>query len=500
MGVASVRDRRFKINEAYKKSVRTTTIKAASRGLLGCVKCKADREGRHCNKAHNRSWVHCKRHGSQAWLSTINSEALATSKESGSNGNPPSTTPLVLLPPDAGKWKQPTRSELDTFLSTRYTTAIQRGLPDLSAQPRLKLTSWSVADVQRLFQNAVVTSHPRFLTLPPNLAADPTISPPRFHQAFSHSYDELHIGVVEVVAALIESVELTEFLILPQPDQATSSAIHETFGVHNPPQNQATPTSKFRPENRLVPNLVVGTMSDLLVKWNTFDLPFDPEDQLHYTIPPPTKVCAGGVAKPIALTFALSSCKLYLVDLVRMRSPFLPNGVLPCANSNCPKPHPQAQYWGVTHLGAGGITRILRADGFFDFITSVHRVCLTCGTTSYDHAPAVLSQLPLVLRQEIDMDISTASLSSTMLTRSCAHALRLFQTRQIGASTFSTTAHNLAIRTFTEREGEYYSMGLEYLHHLEVCLFHDSSVQLFTFAFCHEEIDTNCKHFSNSKP
>ena len=67
------------------------------------------------------------------------------------------------------------------------------------------------------------------------------------------------------------------------------------------------------------------------------------------------------------------------------------------------------------------------------------------------------------------MELSSGNLSSIILTRAAAHSLRLLQTRKVGPTTFSTTLNGLAIKAYPEREGAYYSQGLEYIRHLEVC-------------------------------
>ncbi|KAK3242039.1 hypothetical protein CYMTET_48251 [Cymbomonas tetramitiformis] len=118
------------------------------------------------------------------------------------------------------------------------------------------------------------------------------------------------------------------------------------------------------------------------------------------------------------------------------------------------------QYWGVVKYGASGVTRILRPDGRFDFVTSVHRVCLTCGTASYDHDPRVLLQLPEVLQSEVDMHLSIGHMNtSTMLSRASHDALRLLSTRKVGSATFATTAHDLALKDYEHRELHYYSLA-----------------------------------------
>ncbi|KAK3284231.1 hypothetical protein CYMTET_8108 [Cymbomonas tetramitiformis] len=396
MGIASTRDRRFKINAAYKNSKRKDSIKAASRGLLRCAKCKADREGRRCNKAHNRNWIHCKMYGSKAWLTVDNSYSQPESS-------------LVFSVPDQFKWKRPTQNDVDTFFSA-YTNAANRGLPNISLQPRAQITSWSMADVRRLFK---CFTQPTVVDLPPNLAIDPELSAPKYHPAFDVSFAEIEIGVLETTLGLIESIELTEVVFLHQSDPNLAQEIHELFGINHP-----TPTktnSTFRQCSRTIPTLVVSAMTDLLRKWTIFDLPYDIMEVLHYEFPPPTKTSpTGDIVKPTPLLCALQGCKLYILDLVKMRKGFLPGGLCPCANPECPKPDMRAQHIGVSLLGAGGITRILRTDGFYDYIT-----------------------------------------------------LRLLQTRKVGPGTFSTTLNDLAIKAYTEREGAYYSQGLEYIRHLE---------------------------------
>ncbi|KAK3286561.1 hypothetical protein CYMTET_5888, partial [Cymbomonas tetramitiformis] len=234
---------------------------------------------------------------------------------------------------------------------------------------------------------------------------------------------EIEEWLVRLGVAMAQSTEEVQFLLyLPT---ASATDIHESFGIP-PTQTPSCPKKQLTPSTSTVPPIIVDELLKLQDASKHGTLPFPITAQLHYSIPPPPKITAlGHIAKPEPINHLFFGCNLYYLDLKAMRTTFLPGGIVPCANPECHHPDTHFQYVGIQRFGASGVTPILRVDGYYDYITSVHRQCHTCGAASYVHDPRVLRRLPLAVQGEIDMEIGVTVLLGVMFTRGAADTMRL---------------------------------------------------------------------------